>query len=48
MSDLTATATEAPSPTKALLQLCRRLERAWTLPDILDAVSPVAENPMRR
>lgn len=43
MSDLTATATEAPSPTKALLQLCRRLERAWTLPDILDAVSPVAE-----
>lgn len=43
MSDLTATATEAPSHTKALLQLCKRLERAWTLSDILDAVSPVAE-----
>lgn len=41
MSDLTAT-TEAPSHTKALLQLCKRLERAWTLPDILDAVSPAA------
>lgn len=43
MSDLTATTTEAPSHAKALLQLCRRLERAWTLSDILDAVSPVAE-----
>ncbi|MDP4074005.1 GAF domain-containing protein [Acidovorax sp. A1169] len=43
MSDLTATTTEAPSHTKALLQLCKRLERAWSLPDILDAVSPVAE-----
>lgn len=42
MSDLTATATEAPSHAKALLQLCKRLERAWTLSDILDAVSPVA------
>src|SRR3990167_986577 len=30
--------------TKALLQLCKRLERAWNLPDILDAVSPVAED----
>jgi len=30
-------------PTKALLQLCKRLERAWNLPDILDAVSPVAQ-----
>ncbi|MES2612024.1 MAG: EAL domain-containing protein [Pseudomonadota bacterium] len=43
MSDLTATMTEAPSHTKALLQLCKRLERAWSLSDILDAVSPVAE-----
>jgi len=30
-------------PTKALLQLCKRLERAWNLPDILDAFSPVAQ-----
>ncbi|WP_296448393.1 EAL domain-containing protein [Rhodoferax sp. UBA5149] len=29
--------------TKALLQLCKRLERAWTLSGILDAFSPVAE-----
>jgi diguanylate cyclase (GGDEF)-like protein/PAS domain S-box-containing protein len=30
-------------PTKALLHLCRRLERAWSLSDILDAFSPVAQ-----
>ena len=30
-------------PTKALLQLCKRLERAWNLSDILDAIAPVAE-----
>lgn len=30
--------------TKALLQLCKRLERAWTLPDILAAVGPVVED----
>lgn len=30
-------------PTKALLQLCKRLERAWTLPDIVAAVVPVAD-----
>lgn len=29
--------------TQALLQLCKRLERAWNLPDILDAISPVSE-----
>lgn len=29
--------------TTALLQLCKRLERAWSLSDILDAMSPVAE-----
>lgn len=29
-------------PTKALLQLCKRLERAWNLSDILNAFSPVA------
>ncbi len=39
----TDTATETHLPTKALLQLCKRLERAWNLPDILDAMSPVAE-----
>jgi diguanylate cyclase (GGDEF)-like protein/PAS domain S-box-containing protein len=37
------TETETQSHTKALLQLCKRLERAWTLSDILDAMSPVAE-----
>ncbi len=42
MSDLTTTA-EITFHTKALLQLCKRLERAWSLSDILDAVSPVAE-----
>lgn len=31
-------------PTKALLQLCKRLERAWSLPDILDAIAPEAES----
>lgn len=30
-------------PTRALLQLCKRLERAWNLSDILDAFSPVAQ-----
>ena len=43
MSDQT-TETEAQSHTRALLQLCKRLERAWTLSDILDAMSPVAEH----
>ncbi len=43
MSDTTGTMTEAPPHTKALLQLCKRLERAWSLPDILDAVYPVAQ-----
>lgn len=27
----------------ALLQLCKRLERAWTLADVLDAVKPMGE-----
>lgn len=36
--------TETQLPTKALLQLCKRLERAWTISDILDAISPVAEH----
>ncbi len=30
-------------PTEDLLQLCKRLERAWTLADILDAAAPVVE-----
>lgn len=42
MPDLT-TEIDTPPPTKALLQLCKRLERAWNLSDILDALSPVAE-----
>lgn len=37
------TGIDAQSHARALLQLCKRLERAWTLPDILDATSPVAE-----
>ena len=36
-------ALDAQHPTKALLQLCKRLERARTLPDILGAVAPVVE-----
>ena len=28
---------------EALLQLCKRLERAWTLADVLDAVKPMGE-----
>ncbi|MBD9395237.1 EAL domain-containing protein [Acidovorax sp. ACV01] len=28
----------------ALLQLCKRLERAWTLSDVLDAVKPMGES----
>lgn len=35
---------DAQRQTKALLQLCKRLERAWTLPDILAAVAPVVED----
>ena len=42
MADLT-TEIDAQLPTKALLQLCKRLERAWNLSDILDAISPVAD-----
>jgi diguanylate cyclase (GGDEF)-like protein/PAS domain S-box-containing protein len=34
---------DSQAPTKALLQLCKRLERAWNLPDILAAVAPVAD-----
>lgn len=30
-------------PVRELLQLCKRLERAWTLHDILDAVAPVLD-----
>lgn len=37
---------DSQQSTKALLQLCKRLERAWSLSDILDAVSPVAEDAM--
>lgn len=29
---------------EALLQLCKRLERAWTLPDVLEAVKPMGES----
>lgn len=36
-------ALDAPQHTQALLQLCKRLEHAWTLPDILGALSPVVE-----
>lgn len=36
-------AQDAQRQTKALLQLCKRLEHAWTLPDILGAVAPVVE-----
>lgn len=36
-------ALDARHPTKALLQLCKRLERARSLPDILGAVAPVVE-----
>lgn len=36
-------APDAQHPTKALLQLCKRLERARTLPDILGAVAPVVD-----
>lgn len=42
MSVLT-TEIDTQLPTRALLQLCKRLERAWSLSDILDAMSPVAE-----
>lgn len=34
---------DAQLPTRALLQLCKRLERSWNLSDILDAIAPVAE-----
>ena len=40
----TAISGPAQSHTKDLLQLCKRLERAWLLSDILDAVSPVVEH----
>ena len=39
----TTTEIDTQLPTKALLQLCKRLERAWNLSDILAAISPVAE-----
>jgi diguanylate cyclase (GGDEF)-like protein/PAS domain S-box-containing protein len=35
--------TDTHMPNKALLQLCKRLERAWNLGDILDAFAPVAQ-----
>ena len=38
-----STEIDTPLPIAALLQLCKRLERAWNLPDILDAIAPVAE-----
>lgn len=45
MSDVGTTKnTDSQPSTKALLHLCKRLERAWNLSDILDAVSPVAED----
>ncbi len=36
---------DIPEPThsQALLQLCKRLERAWTLSDVLEAVTPMGE-----
>ena len=34
---------DAQRQTKALLQLCKRLEHAWTLADILGAMAPVVE-----
>lgn len=37
---------EGGRPTKELLQLCKQLERSWSLSDILDAVAPVAERVM--
>ena len=39
-------APDTQSQTKALLQLCKRLERAWSLPDILAAIAPVVEEVM--
>ncbi len=36
-------APDTTEPTKALLQLCKRLERAWNLPDILAALAPVMD-----
>jgi len=42
MTDLPR-AQDAQQQSKALLQLCKRLEHAWTLSDILDAVAPVVE-----
>jgi diguanylate cyclase (GGDEF)-like protein/PAS domain S-box-containing protein len=36
-------ALDLPRQTQALLQLCKRLERAWNLPDILAAVAPVVD-----
>lgn len=43
MSDVGNNNIHTQLSTKALLQLCKRLERAWNLSDILDAVSPVAD-----
>ena len=43
MSDVGIKNIKAQTPTQALLCLCKRLERAWNLSDILDAFSPVAE-----
>ena len=34
---------DAPLRTQALLHLCKRLERAWNLSDILSAISPVVQ-----
>lgn len=35
---------EARGHAEALLQLCKRLERAWTLSDVLEAVKPLGES----
>lgn len=42
MADLHALS-DTQDSTKALLQLCKRLERAWNLPDILAALVPVVD-----
>lgn len=42
MTDQT-TEIDTQSSTNALLQLCKRLERAWDLADIINAMSPVVE-----
>lgn len=43
-SMMPGTQTQTQQPSKALLDLCKQLERAWTVEDILTAYAPVATN----